>query len=600
MATESTLPAQMGLDLIRRLVANDVIGGRVTRCIIDAKANDILQITVQHYGDKRTIDATVDVLCGVTTEGAEANKPDPFISRVAQPGSTCSDCEHVDQDGPGPCPTNPEGREDMAVHGRNCDRFSRLAKQETGEPAKPPAPDGMRLIGTCKTCRSHLDCRLREIKSEPTEPFGCWQWELSSWSKPQEPPQDAAEEPAKPTDPRRCPGCEAWKHLDGTNYSVCFDRGSPRCGSSDPDQSCDRWRARPQDAQDAAIEPADATQGAETPSDTHEDGIVDYRADSPSGRRLLSIRWQVVGLDMNSLDWDALATYVAVGHPSPRATSPESGTGDCGGGEKPTCPGCPVYELCNVDASVCSRLHPDLANETTTRGAKPPETETGVGEDSKGGVVLIAHPTPEASQKRPICGCPREGGDHRPDVFLVCTSSALLEARQEISRLTEAWQKLERQHPTVAKEVKTFGIGYLDAAAKMVEQAEARVKVGEDAWRKLRKYMRARVSSPTPDFIVNMMDSTLTLDPSEATEAAVSDESNADSCGGCHQRDEFAAGRRSLTLRAVRDLLRAHGYLGHEGVQHVRLLFANDARAQANQLVDLLAAEESEATDGQD
>ncbi len=132
------------------------------------------------------------------------------------------------------------------------------------------------------------------------------------------------------------------------------------------------------------------------------------------------------------------------------------------------------------------------------------------------------------------------------------------------------------------------------------ESALAHGELLEDAWRKLRKYMRARVSCPTPDFIVNMMDNLLTLDPAEATEALVDDESNADSCGGCHQRDEFAAGRRSLSLRVVRDLLRAHGYLGHEGVQHVRLLFANDAREQANHLVDLLAAEESEATDGQD
>ena len=52
----------------------------------------------------------------------------------------------------------------------------------------------------------------------------------------------------------------------------------------------------------------------------------------------------------------------------------------------------------------------------------------------------------------------------------------------------------------------------------MVEPLQARVKVAEDAWRKLRGLMGRRVTCPTPKFIVEMMDSICSPDP-KPTEA---------------------------------------------------------------------------------
>ena len=97
MASESTLPPEMGLKLIQRLIREDVIGGRVTRCIIDAKADGVTQIAVQHYGDQRMINAVVDVLCGVTDGEAgdgKSEQPQPRLCKTCRsevPQTVCLD-----------------------------------------------------------------------------------------------------------------------------------------------------------------------------------------------------------------------------------------------------------------------------------------------------------------------------------------------------------------------------------------------------------------------------------------------------------------------------------------------------------------------------
>jgi hypothetical protein len=85
--TESTLPVETGRELMNRLIAADVIGGKATRVIIDANADDVMRIYVEHYGDERTRKIAFDVLaqvplgspdsmCEITPPVTDANRED--------------------------------------------------------------------------------------------------------------------------------------------------------------------------------------------------------------------------------------------------------------------------------------------------------------------------------------------------------------------------------------------------------------------------------------------------------------------------------------------------------------------------------------------
>lgn len=152
MATESTLPAVMSIELIRRLVKEDVIGGSVTRCIIDAQIGHPLRLIVEHHGDQRTIDAVVDVLCGVTGEP----KPQSYEEMV-----TCRACSSPT--GPANC-TMPWpacgicGLPCLACSDKNHPKPSRSEKKDRFCRCDPPAIVlGHRDGFACSDCGGVID-----------------------------------------------------------------------------------------------------------------------------------------------------------------------------------------------------------------------------------------------------------------------------------------------------------------------------------------------------------------------------------------------------------------------------------------------------------
>lgn len=89
MATESTLPVETGRELMNLLIAADVIGGKAARVIIDAQADDVMRIYVEHFGDERTRKIVFDVLstvplgsaasmCKITPPATDASKDDEW------------------------------------------------------------------------------------------------------------------------------------------------------------------------------------------------------------------------------------------------------------------------------------------------------------------------------------------------------------------------------------------------------------------------------------------------------------------------------------------------------------------------------------------
>ncbi len=125
---------------------------------------------------------------------------------------------------------------------------------------RPPEPAEAKGSKACRDCTEDDDTCL-----------SCTVWQ----TKPQESAQPAAESPAKPTGLCRCLGCEAWKPIHDGAAPSCTNPRSPHCGSSNPDQFCGYWWKKLQDAAEPASCPADATQAAETPSDTPESGRGD-------------------------------------------------------------------------------------------------------------------------------------------------------------------------------------------------------------------------------------------------------------------------------------------------------------------------------------
>ncbi len=96
MVTESILPRSLGLDLIQRLIAEDVIGGSVTHLIIDASVTEPLRIMAGHLGDERVIEATLAVTgdalrAAIQRQLTKCGNPVAHDACIAMEGH-CRDC----------------------------------------------------------------------------------------------------------------------------------------------------------------------------------------------------------------------------------------------------------------------------------------------------------------------------------------------------------------------------------------------------------------------------------------------------------------------------------------------------------------------------